>query len=100
MRKASVVAGSIAAATAGSAIFGGVALACNHHHSHHKSHHCCDSDGGDHNTRGGDAFGGKAINNCLNLGIPILSGNGILGQGEASGAGCYASADAAGGDAY
>jgi len=58
MRKASVVAGSIATATAGSAIFGGVALACGHHHGgHHESNH---------STEGGNGTGGDATNNCLN----------------------------------
>jgi hypothetical protein len=96
MRKASIAIGAIAAAAAGSAVFGGVALAGCHDgcHSHHHHHH------GDHNSRGGDAFGGDATNNCLNVGVPIASGNGILGQGEADGASCHASANAYGGDSY
>ncbi|MBA2322568.1 MAG: hypothetical protein H0V92_00595 [Pseudonocardiales bacterium] len=95
MQKRSVVAGSVAFATAGSAMFGGVALAGN-----------CDKSGGDdnssysHNSYGGDGKGGTATNNCLNVGVPILSGIGILGQGDAGGASCNASADGTGGAAY
>jgi hypothetical protein len=98
MRKASIAIGTIAAATAGSAVFGGVALAGCHDgcHSHHHGHH----HGSYHHTRGGDAFGGEATNNCLNVGVPILSGDAIGGSGKAQGAGCYASANASGGDAY
>jgi hypothetical protein len=103
MRKASIAFGTIALATAGSAVFGGVALAschdgCNsHHNSHHNDHH---HSSGDHNTRGGDGVGGDATNNCLNVGIPILSGLGVGGSGDAGGAGCVASADGSGGNAY
>lgn len=98
MRKASIAFGTIAAATAGSAVFGGVALAGCHEgcHSDHDGHHHSYS----HNTRGGDGVGGKATNNCLNVGIPILSGIGIGGQGAAGGAGCEANANGSGGDAY
>jgi hypothetical protein len=97
MRKASIAVGTIAAAAAGSAVFGGVALAgghcCNSHH--HNNHHSYN-----HNTRGGDGVGGKATNNCLNVGVPILSGIGVGGQGGADGASCVASADGNGGNAY
>jgi hypothetical protein len=86
MRKASVVAGTIAAATAGTAAFGGVALAWDGHHSHF--------------ARGGNGTGGKATNNCINIGIPILSGIGLAGSGKASGATCTASANGTGGAAY
>jgi len=100
MRKASVVAGSIAAATAGSAILGGVALAdCHHHNSHHNGHHN-GHHSSDHNTRGGDGVGGNATNNCLNVGVPILSGLGIGGSGDADGASCTANANGTGGNAY
>ena len=100
MRKASVVAGSIAAATAGSAIFGGIALASNcpkykSEHKHHSAHHSSD-----HNTRGGDGYGGNATNNCLNVGAPILSGIGVGGSGSADGASCTANANGSGGNAY
>ena len=71
MRKTSVVAGTVAVAAAGSAVLGGVALA-----------------------------GGEATNNCLNVGIPILSGIGVAGQGQASGASCSATANGTGGSAY
>jgi hypothetical protein len=87
MRKASVVAASVAAATAGSAMLGGVALAWGGHHDSSID-------------RGGDGTGGKATNNCLNVGIPILSGNGVLGQGDAKGATCNATANGTGGSAY
>ncbi|MBA2324871.1 MAG: hypothetical protein H0V92_12965 [Pseudonocardiales bacterium] len=99
MQKRSVVAGSIAMAAAGSAMFGGVALAggdgC--------GGGCGEGDGGDHyshNTEGGDGKGGTATNNCLNLGIPILSGIGILGQGSTDAASCTATANGTGGGAY
>jgi hypothetical protein len=87
MRKSSVVAGTVAAATAGSALFGGVALAWGgHHHGYF--------------DRGGNGVGGKATNNCLNIGIPILSGLGVGGTGDAKGATCSASANGTGGGAY
>ncbi|MDQ2707536.1 MAG: hypothetical protein M3Z25_07810 [Actinomycetota bacterium] len=95
MQKRSVLVRSVAVATAGSAMFGGVALAGN-----------CYKSGGDdkssysHNSEGGDGKGGTATNNCLNVGVPILSGIGILGQGKAGGASCNASADGNGGAAY
>ncbi|HEY9415019.1 MAG TPA: hypothetical protein VIQ30_09700 [Pseudonocardia sp.] len=103
MRKASIAIGTIAAAAAGSAVFGGVALAgnhcCNsHHNGHHNGH--SHSNSYDHNSRGGDGVGGDATNNCLNVGVPILSGIGIGGQGAAGGAGCEANANGRGGDAY
>jgi hypothetical protein len=79
MRKSSVVAAIVAAAATGSAMLGGVALAA-----------------GD---TGGSGAGGTATNNCLNVGIPILSGIGIAGQGAASGASCAATANGAGGNA-
>ncbi len=96
MRKASIAIGTIAAATAGSAVFGGVALAgchegCHSHHHHHANIH---------NSRGGDGVGGDATNNCLNVGVPILSGIGIGGSGRANGASCTAIANGNGGDAY
>lgn len=86
MRKASVVAGTLAVAAAGSATLGGVALAWDGHHSVL--------------NRGGNGTGGKATNNCLNIGIPILSGIGLGGSGSATGATCNASADGKGGAAY
>ncbi|MDQ2708274.1 MAG: hypothetical protein M3Z25_11815 [Actinomycetota bacterium] len=97
MQKRSVVAGSIAMATAGSAMFGGIALAggegcggCGEGHG-----------GGEHHSssEGGNGTGGTATNNCLNVGIPILSGLGILGQGKADGASCTATANGTGGNA-
>jgi len=103
MRKASIAFGTVALATAGSAVFGGVALAGNHCcNSHHNGHHSSNShhSSGDQNSRGGDGVGGTATNNCLNVGIPILSGIGIGGSGDAGGAGCVASADGSGGNAY
>jgi hypothetical protein len=78
MRK-SIMAGVLSVATVGSLAFGGSALAW---------------DGG-----GGDGTGGVATNNCLNVGIPILSGIGIAGTGVASAASCAASANGTGGDA-
>jgi hypothetical protein len=48
---------------------------------------------------GGNGTGGTATNNCLNVGIPILSGTGIAGQGIAVAAQCNATANGTGGDA-
>jgi hypothetical protein len=88
MRKASVVAGAVAVAAAGSALFGGSALAWGgwHHHGYF--------------DRGGDGVGGKAVNNCLNIGVPIASGIGLAGSGDAKGATCTATANGSGGGAY
>jgi hypothetical protein len=88
MRKASVVTGSIAVATLGSAVLGGVALAGGHHYY------------SDDDSYGGEGKGGEATNNCLNVGIPILSGLGLGGSGDAEGATCDADASGTGGDAY
>ena len=86
MRKTSVAAASVALATAGSAVLGGVALAGGHHHYH--------------GEYAGNGEGGKAINNCLNVGIPILSGIGLGGEGKSKGASCKANANGYGGDVY
>jgi hypothetical protein len=48
---------------------------------------------------GGSGTGGTATNNCLNVGVPILSGIGIAGTGAASGASCLATANGTGGNA-
>jgi hypothetical protein len=88
MRKASVVARTVAVAAAGSALFGGVAFAWGGWHHHH---HYFDE--------GGNGTGGTATNNCINVGAPILSGIGIAGWGGARGATCSASANGYGGDA-
>lgn len=87
MHKASAVAGLLAVVTSGSMMLGGTALAWHHHHWWH------DSDGG-------NGKGGTATNNCLNVGVPILSGIGLAGSGAASGASCVASANGSGGNAY
>ncbi|HEY9415021.1 MAG TPA: hypothetical protein VIQ30_09710 [Pseudonocardia sp.] len=103
MRKASVTTGSVAVAAIGSLALGGIALAGNcHHNSHHNGHHNGhhNSDSYDKNSRGGDGVGGNATNNCLNVGVPILSGLGIGGSGEADGASCVANANGTGGTAY
>lgn len=101
MHKASVTTGSVAVAAIGSLALGGIALASNcHHNSHHNGHHNGHHHSYSHNTRGGDGVGGDATNNCLNVGVPILSGLGIGGSGDAGGAGCVASADGNGGNAY
>jgi hypothetical protein len=86
MRKASVVAGTLAVAAAGSATLGGVALAFDGHHGI--------------NNKGGNGTGGKATNNCLNIGLGLLSGIGLGGTGSATGATCNASANGTGGSAY
>lgn len=48
---------------------------------------------------GGSGTGGNAVNNCVNVGVPILSGIGVAGSGSASGASCGASANGVGGNA-
>jgi hypothetical protein len=106
MGKASKTAVSVAIAAAGSMLFGGVALACVHHDGEHYN-------GGheghvsytayyrtDDNSHGGNGHGGHATNNCLNVGVPVLSGIGAGGQGGAHGASCNASANGRGGNAY
>ncbi|MBV9313632.1 MAG: hypothetical protein JO100_07715 [Pseudonocardia sp.] len=79
MRKATVGVAALAAAAAGSAMLGGAALAT---------------------EVAGAGVGGKATNNCLNVGVPILSGIGAGGIGSASGASCSAVADGTGGSVY
>jgi len=81
-RKAAIAA--VAFATVGSTLFGGVALADD---GKGKGKHGNDvtNTGG----RGGDA---TATNNCLNIGIPILSGLAIGGTSSATGAYCEANA--------
>jgi hypothetical protein len=82
MRKSTVGVAVLATAAAGSALFGGMALA------------------GGGNSFGGAGTGGTATNNCLNVGVPILSGIGLGGSGTASGASCTAIANGTGGSAY
>lgn len=79
--KTQIGAAALAAAATGALALGGTALA--------------GAGGVDDVAVGGK--GGTATNNCLNIGIPILSGLGIGGQGSATGAGCTATAN--GGDA-
>jgi hypothetical protein len=88
MRKASVVAGTVAVAAAGSVLFGGSALAWGgwHHHGYF--------------NQGGNGVGGTATNNCLNVGVPIASGIGLAGSGDAKSATCNVSANGSGGSAY
>jgi len=78
MRKSFIAAGVLSLATAGSVVLGGTALAW----------------GGE----GGAGTGGSATNNCVNVGVPIIAGNGVLGQGTAVGAACNASANGTGGN--
>jgi hypothetical protein len=80
MHKGFITSALLTLATAGSAIFGGVALA-----------------GGEH---AGSGKGGKATNDCLNVGVDLLAGIGVAGQGVANGASCSASANGTGGGAY
>jgi hypothetical protein len=49
---------------------------------------------------GGNGTGGSATNNCLNVGVPILSGLGVAGHGTATAASCDASANGTGGSAH
>jgi hypothetical protein len=46
---------------------------------------------------GGAGSGGSATNNCLNVGVPILSGLGVAGTGTATAASCGATANGTGG---
>ena len=93
MRKTTIALGLLSLATAGSMTFAGSALAdCGP----------CSGGGGGSSAggnTGGSGTGGKATNNCLNVGIPILSGIGVAGTGSANGASCDASANGAGGNA-
>ncbi len=82
MRKSSIGVAILATAASGSAVLGGVALAT------------------DGNSFAGSGTGGTATNNCLNVGVPVLSGIGLGGSGVASGASCAAAANGTGGSAY
>jgi hypothetical protein len=91
MNKSIIAAGVLALATAGSLTFvGGTALAGG----------CGCEGGGSHDSdTGGAGKGGTATNNCLNVGIPVLSGIGVAGSGSATGAACNATANGTGGAA-
>ena len=100
MRKASIVAGSVAIAAIGSTALGGVALAGSNC-CEHKPRPCCSRGVSHHDNdyaRGGD--GGNATNNCLNVGVGILSGIGAGGSGTANPATCNASANGGNATAY
>jgi len=47
---------------------------------------------------GGNGAGGQATNNCLNVGVPVLSGTGIAGKGSVNAASCDATANGQGGN--
>jgi hypothetical protein len=81
MSKTKIGVAVLATAAAGSAALSGVALAC-----------IAD--------QGGSGTGGTATNNCLNIGLNLLSGLGIGGTGKSDGASCGASANGTGGAAY
>jgi hypothetical protein len=78
-RKAATAA--VAFATVGSTLFGGVALANDGKNGHN-----------DIRNTGGAGGNGTATNNCLNIGIPILSGLALGGTASATGASCTATA--------
>jgi len=78
MRKSFITAAVLGLATAGSVMLGGTAMAWD----------------GD---TGGAGTGGTATNNCVNVGVPILSGIAIAGQASATGASCAATANGTGG---
>ncbi|MGQ0480575.1 MAG: hypothetical protein ACT4O0_06035 [Pseudonocardia sp.] len=82
MSKTKIGASILATAAAGSAVLGGVALAS----------------GSD--SYAGSGTGGAATNNCLNIGVDVLSGIGLGGTGVASGASCAADASGTGGSAF
>jgi len=98
MRKSTIALGLLSLATAGSMTFvGGTALAgCGSCESSCSS--SCSAPSVSGNT-GGSGTGGTATNNCVNVGVPILSGIGIAGTGSASGASCDATANGTGGNA-
>jgi hypothetical protein len=73
---------AVAFATVGSALFGGAAMA-----------------GGIHNDGGAGGNGGTATNNCLNVGVPVLSGIAVGGTASAVGAQCTSSAGGGAGGA-
>lgn len=75
MRK-TICAAILVAATVSTALLSGTALA----------------------DEGGNGTGGSATNNCLNVGVPILSGIGVAGTGSANAASCSASANGTGGN--
>ena len=79
-RKAAIA--GVAFATVGSTLFGGVALAND------------GKDGKDHHVEvtntGGAGGNGTATNNCLNIGIPLLSGIALGGTATVTGASCTA----------
>jgi hypothetical protein len=83
MTKTQIGAAALAAAATGALALGGTALA---------------GGGIDDVAVGGK--GGTATNNCLNVGIPILSGLGIAGQGSGTGASCNATANGGNASAY
>ena len=76
MRKGFITSALLTLATVGSAVFGGVALA------------------------DGSGKGGTATDNCLNVGVDVLAGIGVAGQGVADPATCGASANGTGGSTY
>jgi hypothetical protein len=78
MTMTKIVAAVVSAAAMGSVALGGIALA---------------------SDEGGSGTGGTATNNCLNVGVDLLAGIGVAGQGLASGASCLASANGTGGNA-
>jgi len=84
LRKSSIAAAVIAAATAGSALFSGVALA---------------GAGDDITNTGGNGGNASATNNCVNVGVPILSGIAVGGTASATGAHCTANATGGAGGA-
>jgi hypothetical protein len=78
MSKTKIGVAALATVAAGSAALSGVALA-------------------GIGSQGGSGTGGTATNNCLNVGLNLLSGLGIAGQGTALAATCNATANGSGG---
>ncbi len=99
MRKSTIALGLLSLATAGSmTLVGGTALAgCGSCES--SCSNSCSSGPSVGGNTGGSGTGGTATNNCVNVGVPILSGIGIAGEGSASGASCNATANGTGGNA-
>jgi hypothetical protein len=81
-RKAAISA--VAFATVGSALFGGTALA---------------GAGDDITNTGGNGGNATSTNNCLNVGVPILSGIAVGGTASAVGAQCVANSTGGAGGA-
>jgi len=81
MSKANIGVAVLVAGAAGSVALGGVALAWV-------------------GNAGGAGTGGTSTNNCVPIGVNVLSGIGVAGTGAARAGSCDATANGTGGNAY